>query len=149
MSDLINYSDRIFAESDEILLINEYYPVDEDSYFSIRLKGSMDEVGKIIFSTKLNNIYGNVSYEILPNYRGYKYAQKALKLLAENIYNLSDEDLYIAILPDNKASIKTAINAGATLVNKVQIPKKYNFSIDEKYKYVNMYIIKNNRSKTK
>ena len=150
-----NHPDKVLGESDEIFLYEEGSILDGDGnivddlskHYAIMLIENEKKVGEIIFTTYINSVCGNVSYRVFPEYQGNKYALKALKLLKENIYKISKDDLYIATHRDNKASIKTATMAGALFLEKVRIPKSYNFSENGKYKYANMYIIRNKGGK--
>lgn len=151
------HPNRVLGESSEIFLYEEdplmdgdgNIVEDENIVYGIMLQENERKVGEIVFTKYVNNVTGNVSYRIFPEYQGNKYALKALKLFKENVYKISNDDLYIATHKDNKASIKTATGAGALFLEKVKIPKNYNFSKDGKYKYANMYIIKNNGGKRK
>lgn len=133
------------ASDDEISLIMPDWHEDEDEFFEIVLNSNNEVVGNIRLRKKIDVAVGNVDYEVFEEFRGNNYAKKALRLLARNVSEVSDEDLFIAILPNNKASIKTAVGAGALFNQVVEIPKSYRISEDGKYKYANMYIIKNDR----
>ena len=61
------------------------------------------------------------------------------------IGNSSDSDLFISILPNNIASIKTAVGAGAVFDRKIDIPLHSTYSLGGRNKYANRYIIKNNK----
>lgn len=135
------------AKDDEISLVMPEWHEGEEEHFEIILNDTMESVGHIKFYSWIDPAAGNVSYEIYEEYRGNNYAKKSLKLLARNVSKLSDEDLFISILPDNTASIKTAVGAGALFYQIVEIPKNYKFSQDGKYKYANMYIIENDRGR--
>ena len=65
----------------------------------------------------------------------------ALKLFVNNIRDIDDKDLYLAITPDNIASIKLAKSQNAKFIGTVSIPARYVFSDDGKYSYANMYKI--------
>ena len=132
----------VLGEDDVILLVMPPWHSGKYDQYEIVLKDSNKVVGNISFFYDSNKITGNVEYFIFYEHRGKGYAKRALKVLAENIYKLDETDLFISILPDNKASIKLALSCGAVLHKKVEIPKKHSFSKDGKYKYANMYIIK-------
>lgn len=135
----------ILARDEEISLVMPEWYDDIHDFFEILLNASNEVVGNITLRNKIDNSAGNIEYFIFEEYRGNNYAKKALKLFAKNVSEVSDEDLFISILPNNTASIKTAIGAGAIFHKMVEIPKKYAFSENGKYKYANMYIIKNDR----
>ncbi len=137
----------MLAKDEEISLVIPEWHEDEEDYFEIILNETLDSVGYIKYYYFVDPVTGNISYRIYEEYRGKNYAKKALKLLARNIFKLDDEDLYISILPNNIASINTAIGAGATFYQEVEIPKSYIISEHGKYKYANMYIIKNTKEK--
>lgn len=133
----------VLGKDEEISLIMPEWHEGEEEYFEITMNDTLDVVGLIRFYHEVNPSTGNVEYKVFEECCGNNYAKKALKILAKNVFKLDEEDLYIAILPDNYASIKTAIGAGAVFEQKVKIPKNYIFSQDGKYKYANMYVIKN------
>ena len=134
----------VLAKNDEISLVMPDWHYGTSDLFEI-INKEIEVVGNIIFNHSYDDVTGNVEYNVFEEYRGNNYATKALKLLAQNVFKISEMDLFISILPNNKASIKTAINCGAVFHKMVEIPKKYIFSLDGKYKYANMYIIKNNK----
>ncbi len=134
----------VLAKNDEISLVMPDWHYGTSDLFEIINKEN-EVVGNIIFNHSYDDVTGNVEYNVFEEYRGNNYATKALKLLAQNVFKISEMDLFISILPNNKASIKTAINCGAVFHKMVEIPKKYIFSLDGKYKYANMYMIKNNK----
>ncbi len=134
----------VLGKDEEISLVMPPWHEGEEELFEIIINDTLEVVGYIKFFHELNASTGNVEYMVFDKYRGKNYAKKALKILAKNIFKLDYEDLYISILPDNVASIKTAVGAGATFEQRVEIPKHYIFSQGGKYKYANMYIIKNN-----
>lgn len=133
------------ASDEEISLIMPDWHRDEYDLYEIVLNSNDEVVGNIKFHYSINDVTGNIEYEVFEEYRGNNYAKKALKLFSRNVSALSADDIFISILPNNTASIKTAIAAGAILHQVVEIPKKYIMSEEGKYKYANMYIIKNDR----
>lgn len=133
------------GKDEEISLVMPPWHEGQEELFEIILNDTKEAVGYIKFFHEVNESTGNVEYEIFYEYRGKNYAKKALKILARNVSELDDEDLYISILPNNIASIKTAVGAGALLWQRVEIPKNYYLSENGKYKYAYMYIIKNDR----
>ena len=135
----------VLAQSEEIYLVMPEWYDDEHEFFEIVLNDTEEVVGNITMRNKIDSSAGNIEYFIFEEYRGNNYAKKALKLFARNVSEVSDEDLFISILPNNTASIKTAVGAGALFHQVVEIPKDYRLSEDGKYKYANMYIIKNDR----
>lgn len=144
--DVMNY---VLAQNDEISLVMPDWHYGEEDLFEIVLNDTKEVVGNIIFQHKIDNATGNIEYKIFEEYRGNNYAKKALKLFSSNASEISDQDIFISILPNNTASIKTAIGAGAIFHQVVEIPEKYIFSEEGKYKYANMYIIKNDRGVSK
>ncbi len=130
----------IFASDKIISLILEDVP--NEAYFKIILNETLEEIGHISYTYENDSIVGNLSYFIYEEYRNKGYGKKALKLLVDNIRRIDDNDLYLAIIPDNIASIKLAESQNAKYVGDVNIPTKYVFSDDGKYSYANMYKIK-------
>ena len=130
----------IFASDKIISLILEDVP--NEAYFKIILNETLEEIGHISYTYENDSIVGNLSYFIYEEHRNKGYGKKALKLLVDNIRRIYDNDLYLAILPNNIASIKLAESQNAKYVGDVNIPSKYIFSDDGKYSYANMYKIK-------
>lgn len=130
----------IFASDKIISLILEDVP--NEAYFKIILNETLEEIGHISYTYENDSIVGNLSYFIYEEYRNKGYGKKALKLLVDNIRRIDDNDLYLAIIPNNIASIKLAESQNAKYVGDVNIPSKYIFSDDGKYSYANMYKIK-------
>ena len=130
----------IFASDIIITLILEDVP--NEAYFKIILNETLEEIGHISYTYENDSIVGNLSYFIYEEHRNKGYGKKALKLLVDNIRRIDDNDLYLAIIPNNIASIKLAESQNAKYVGDVNIPSKYIFSDDGKYSYANMYKIK-------
>lgn len=130
----------IFASDKIISLILEDVP--NEAYFKIILNETLEEIGHISYTYENDSIVGNLSYFIYEEHRNKGYGKKALKLLVDNIRRIDDNDLYLAIIPNNIASIKLAESQNAKYVGDVNIPTKYIFSDDGKYSYANMYKIK-------
>lgn len=130
----------IFASDKIISLILEDVP--NEAYFKIILNETLEEIGHISYTYENDSIVGNLSYFIYEEHRNKGYGKKALKLLVDNIRRIDDNDLYLAIIPNNIASIKLAESQNAKYVGDVNIPSKYIFSDDCKYSYANMYKIK-------
>lgn len=132
--------DEIFASSNDItLILQKFY---DEAYFKIILNETLEEIGHISYTYENDSIVGNLSYFIYEEYRNKGYGKKALKLLVDNIRRIDDNDLYLAIIPNNIASIKLAKKCNAKYIGDVNIPPKYVFSDDGKYSYANMYKIK-------
>ncbi len=135
----------VLASNDEIsLVMTDPHYGSVDVYEIIRVEDS-EFLGYISYYYENDEIAGNVSYEIFKEYSGHNYAKKALKLFAKNIFKIDDSDLFISILPNNIASIKTAVGAGAVFDRKIDIPLHSTYSLGGKNKYANRYIIKNNK----
>lgn len=130
----------IFASDKIISLILEDVP--NEAYFKIILNETLEEIGHISYTYENDSIVGNLSYFIYEEHRNKGYGKKALKLLVDNIRRIDDNDLYLAIIPNNIASIKLAESQNAKYIGDVNIPSKYIFSDDGKYSYANMYKIK-------
>lgn len=130
----------IFASDKIISLILEDVP--NEAYFKIVLNETLEEIGHISYTYENDSIVGNLSYFLYEEYRNKGYGKKALKLLVDNIRRIDDNDLYLAIIPNNIASIKLAKSQNAKYIGDVNIPTKYVFSDDGKYSYANMYKIK-------
>lgn len=119
----------VLASDDEIsLVMPDYHSGTFDLYEIIRAEDS-EFLGYISYYYENDEIAGNVSYEIFKEYSGHNYAKKALKLFAKNIFKIDDSDLFISILPNNIASIKTAVGAGAVFDRKIDIPLHSTYSL--------------------
>lgn len=130
---------NIFASCKDISLI--LHNSTDEAYFQIILNETYEEIGYISYIYENNEIVGNLSYFIYKEYRNKGYAKMALKLFVNNIRDIDDKDLYLAITPDNIASIKLAKSQNAKFIGTVSIPARYVFSDDGKYSYANMYKI--------
>ena len=131
--------DNIFASCKDISLILPNST--DEAYFQIILNETYEEIGHISYTYENNEVVGNLSYFIYKEYRNKGYAKMALKLFVNNVRNIDDKDLYLAITPDNIASIKLAKSQNAKFIGTVSIPARYVFSDDGKYSYANMYKI--------
>ena len=151
---LFSYKYNYFILSYNYENANKNYFIISYNYESInknyfKLSYDYESINKYYFGISYyyenDEIAGNVSYEILKEYSGHNYAKKALKLFAKNIFKIDDSDLFISILPNNIASIKTAVGAGAVFDRKIDIPLHSTYSLGGRNKYANRYIIKNNK----
>jgi len=138
----------ILGSDNEITLALIETHHDDRLYFEIRLKENSKVVGHISYHFRDVKIFGNVECFIKEEYRGNNYATKALSILVDNLYKIDDEDIYLAILPDNIPSIKSALACGAVFHHKARIPEYYAFSKNGKYTFANVYIIKNEKAKS-
>jgi predicted acetyltransferase len=88
--------------------------------FLIYLSGTNICVGQINYENNCSDgfrkFWGDVSYDVLEQYRGNGYAGKALRVMAEYLYNNENVDsLYINVFNDNVPSIKTVEKFGGEL----------------------------------
>ncbi len=135
----------VLASNDEIsLVMPDSHSGSFDVYEIIRVEDS-EVLGYISYHYETDKIAGNVSYKIFEEFNGHNYAKKTLKLFAKNLFKIDDSDLFISIYPDNLASIKTAVGAGAVFDRKIDIPPHSTYSLGGRNKYANRYIIKNNK----
>lgn len=100
-----------------------------DNNFDIYLHNTNEFVGTIWYDEgndkEFVKYYGNVGYKIKEEYRGNKYALKALKLLKDIMLDDDVKTMIFSILPENIASRKTAEKFGARILCYRPVPKKH------------------------
>lgn len=95
-------------------------------YYIIYRVSDNEKVGQCGIRMQKNeeNYYlGNIEYEILPYSRGNHYAEKASRLLARVASYYNVDSLIITANPENKPSIKTIENLGASFIEIKKVPK--------------------------
>jgi predicted acetyltransferase len=95
-------------------------------HFNISLSGLSEPIGKIDIRIGYNeNLYfgGHIGYSVNEEYRGNRYAAKAVLLLKKVAKAHDMEKLIITCNPDNIASRKTCEHIGAKLLETVDVPK--------------------------
>lgn len=95
-------------------------------HFNISLSGSSTPIGKIDIRIGYNeNLYygGHIGYSVNEEYRGNRYAAKAVWLLRKVAHAHEMEKLFITCNPDNIASRKTCEYVGANLLEIVNVPE--------------------------
>lgn len=106
--------------------------------FALRLEQQNTYIGHI----QLNNgrtdeevlYWGNVGYSVDQKYRGHRYAYRAFKLILPIARYMGMKEIWLTINPDNFASQKTALLAGAKFVDTLLIPKTHSIYKVEKDK---------------
>jgi len=86
--------------------------------YSIFLHGTTTHVGNISYRGHHLEYFGDVGYNIFPEFQGNHYAYEALVLLSEKLYEDGIPDFWITVYPDNISSIKTIEKYGGQLVSK-------------------------------
>lgn len=132
--------ETIFASDSNITLLLEN--TNEEAIFKIILNTTNEEIGNITYTYENDDLVGNLFYFIYEKYREKHYAKDALKLLIENMIKIDNNDLYLAITPNNVASEKLALSQNATFIKKVNLPTGYVYTEDGVFDYANMYKIK-------
>ncbi|MEJ7814523.1 MAG: GNAT family N-acetyltransferase [Rubrobacter sp.] len=111
----------------------EEYPGDPDigfvpEYgFEMRLTRTETKVGYI--GLRVGNTHhlvmygGHIRYEVLPEYRGHRYAARGCRLLFPLARNHGMHTLWITCNPDIIASARTCELAGGELVEVVDLPE--------------------------
>jgi tagatose 1,6-diphosphate aldolase len=97
-------------------------------YFGIFLHNTDERIGVAGIRIGQNdNLYylGNIEYEILPEYRGNHYAEKASRLLNKIAISYNQDRITITCNPNNIASRKTIESLGITLKEIAKLPKKH------------------------
>ncbi|UTR15870.1 GNAT family N-acetyltransferase [Salipaludibacillus sp. LMS25] len=95
-------------------------------HFNISLSGLSKPIGTIDIRIGYNeNLYygGHIGYSVNEEYRGNRYAAKAVLLLKRVAHAHEMEKLFITCNPDNIASRKTCEHIGANLLEVVDVPK--------------------------
>ncbi|GHH99455.1 GNAT family N-acetyltransferase [Neobacillus kokaensis] len=95
-------------------------------HFNISLSGSSIPIGKIDIRIGYNeNLYygGHIGYSVHEEYRGNRYAAKAVQLLKKVAQAHEMKKLFITCNPDNIASRKTCEYVGANLLAIVNVPE--------------------------
>ena len=95
-------------------------------FFRMTLAASGDEVGRINLRLGTDGHIrfhaGHVGYMVHPEFRGRRYASRALMLLMPLARQVGIDPVSITCDPENVASRRTCEIAGATLVDMVDLP---------------------------
>ena len=70
----------------------------------------------------VTGVAGHIGYEILPQHRGHRYAEKACRALGPWAATFG-MDLIITTDPDNHASLRTIGNLAARFIDEVDVPE--------------------------
>ncbi|QGH34477.1 GNAT family N-acetyltransferase [Gracilibacillus salitolerans] len=95
-------------------------------HFNITLSGLTEPIGKIDIRIGHNeNLYygGHIGYSVKKEYRGNRYAAKAVLLIKKVAHTHELEKLFITCNPDNIPSRKTCEFVGANLLEIVDVPE--------------------------
>jgi predicted acetyltransferase len=96
-------------------------------YFRMIHRDSKEELGSInlrVASTPHVELYaGHIGYGVHPASRGHHYAARATRLLIPLARELRLNPLWITCDPDNLASRRSCEQAGAKLIEIVDVPK--------------------------
>jgi predicted acetyltransferase len=109
--------------------------------FEMRHVGQTNRLGEIALRVGvLPGYIGHISYEVIPEHRGYHYAARALKLITSLAHAHGMKEIVITCLPDNMASRRTCERAGAVFMGLVDVPDEvmdeYHRAIDCKCRYI-------------
>lgn len=148
---MINNKDfRIVATDGEIDLVQAVNPDENMEYYlDIYLHNTDELVGDINFRLKTETYNGNVGYNIFEEYRGKKYASKALLLLRDFLNKRGFQNLVVAVIPENIASVKTVTNAGGKLFCSRMVPEKYAIYRESPSHQVSIYHVSTEREEKK
>ena len=126
------YDPGRLIDNDLELILVEKYPGDPainyvPAYkFKMRPVDRDEEIGLIelrVGNTNQIIMYGgHIGYSVRLEYRGHRYAARALRLLLPLARSHGLNALWITCSPDNIASRKTCELAGATLIEIVDLP---------------------------
>jgi len=81
-------------------------------------------IGTIRFRTNIPEEYGNVGYEIAPEYRSRGYGKKMLRLLLNELKLEGIKSGLLSLSEENISSQKVIEHNGGNFVKKIQLPEK-------------------------
>jgi len=95
-------------------------------YFHLRHAETGEEMGminlRISSSVHVERYAGHIGYLVHPQFRGHRYAARALRLLQPFARKLQLDPLWITCDPENIPSQRSLELAGAQLVETVDVP---------------------------
>jgi predicted acetyltransferase len=106
----------------------EIHPVHQVPTYQFQMihREAREVLGNIrlsIGSTPHVELYaGHIGYGVLPQYRGHRYAARAVKLLLPLACKLGIDPVWITCDPENLASRRTLELAGAEFIETVDVP---------------------------
>lgn len=110
--------------------------------YAVILLDNGNQIGTCNFrygDAEFESYAGNVGYEIDERYRGNRYAKRTVCLLKSELLKHGIEEMIICCSPDNEASKRTCISAGAEYRETVKVPpdsELYAYGKRETMKYV-------------
>lgn len=94
--------------------------------FAMRIDGVDHPVGRISFrvgsTPTIENYAGHVGYEVAPEFRGHRFAERSCRLLLPLARRHGFDTLWITCNPNNTASRRTCERLGAELIEIVAVP---------------------------
>ncbi len=107
-----------------------------EQIWSITVHNRRKEIGQISYRTGESRpvyYYGHIGYHIDAAYRGHHYAERACRLIREEILMSGKRSVVITCDPDNAPSLKTCRRLGCFLegVSRVPVDLREQFQISE------------------
>ena len=122
-----------YSDGELDLIINKHKGNGErDVYYNIRLTNTPVYIGEIRV-TYINPVkfYGDIGYELKPEYRGNGYMLKALNVLKEPLIKKGLTKPKFTVFPDNIPSVKTIEHFGGVKIGSTGFYDIYEANIEE------------------
>ena len=117
------------------LVVSEYTPADPTKNyvpayaFELRLSSSDEKIGNLHFraatTPSLEKYGGHVGYNVNPEHRGHRYAERACRLIIPLMRQHGFTEIWITCNPDNHPSRRTCERLGAELIEIVDLPSDH------------------------
>ena len=130
----------------ELVLVRRYPGDPEKAHvpeyiFEMRHTGCAEIIGEIRLRIgALPDYIGHLTYSVLPEHRGRRYAARSCRLVASLARRHGMDEMVITCLPDNVASRRTCELAGAEFAGIVKVPSEgvdaYHRNVDCKCRYI-------------
>ena len=122
-----------YSDGELDLIINKHKGVaDRDIYYDIRFSNTPVYIGEIRV-TYINPVkfYGDIGYELKPEFRGNGYMLKALNILKQPLTERGLTKPKFTVFPDNIASVKTIEHFGGVKIGSTGFYDIYEANIAE------------------
>lgn len=121
-----------YSDGELDLLVNEHKSYDDrDVYYDIRLTNTPTYIGEIRV-TYVNPVkfFGDIGYELKPEYRGNGYMFKALNVLKKPLRERGLTHPKFTVYPSNVASVKTIKKFGGEKIDSTGFYDIYEVDLD-------------------
>ncbi|MBQ9211977.1 MAG: GNAT family N-acetyltransferase [Clostridia bacterium] len=105
----------------------------QERNWRITLHGSRQEIGQLSYrpgESEAIYYFGHIGYHVDPAWRGHRYAEKACRLIREEILRSGKSSVIITTDPDNQASRKTCKALGCLWESEVPVAKYWQKKYD-------------------